>query len=61
MARRLTATSFTFISGAAAQAGVPEKLKLMRPTLAVSGTRNVKKTDMVLNGATPKLEVDSET
>ncbi|HWM61444.1 MAG TPA: urease subunit alpha [Rhizomicrobium sp.] len=57
----LAATSFTFISGAAAQAGVPEKLKLMRPALAVSGTRNVKKTDMVLNGATPKLEVDSET
>ena len=40
---------------------MPENLRLMRPTLAVSGTRTVKKTDMVLNGATPKLEVDSET
>jgi urease subunit alpha len=27
----------------------------------VKGTRTVKKTDMVLNGATPRIEVDPET
>jgi urease subunit alpha len=59
--RAMTSTSFTFISKAAAEEAVPQRLKLARPALAVSGTRTVKKTDMVLNGATPRLEVDPET
>ncbi len=50
----MAASSFTFVSKAALEAGVPEKLKLQRQALTVSGTRMVKKTDMVLNGATPQ-------
>ena len=57
----MAASSFTFVSKAALEASVPEKLKLQRQALAVSGTRTVKKTDMVLNGTTPKIEVDPET
>ena len=36
-------------------------LGLEKPLIAVSGTRTVKKSDMVLNGATPKIDVDPET
>ena len=55
------ASNFTFVSKAAQDSDVRGKLGLQRQTLAVSGTRTVKKTDMVLNGATPKIEVDPET
>ena len=34
---------------------------LEKPLSAVSGTRTVKKSDMVLNSATPKIDVDPET
>ena len=57
----MAASSFTFVSKAALEASVPEKLKLQRQALAVSGTRTVKKSDMVLNGAAPHIEVDPET
>ncbi|HEY0303290.1 MAG TPA: urease subunit alpha [Rhizomicrobium sp.] len=55
------ASNFPFVSKAALDNGVSARLGLRRQALAVSGTRNVKKTDMVLNGATPKIEVDPET
>ena len=55
------ASNFTFVSKAAQDSDLRGKLRLQRQTLAVSGTRKVKKTDMVLNGATPKIEVDPET
>jgi urease subunit alpha len=54
-------SNVTFVSKAAQDADVRSKLRLERQTLAVTGTRNVRKTDMVLNGATPKIEVDPET
>jgi urease subunit alpha len=57
----MAASSVTFISQAALDGGIPAKLGLRREALAVSGTRTVKKTDMVLNGATPHIEVDPET
>ena len=56
-----TASSFTFVSGAAHEAVVARKLGLRRQTIAVKGTRSVRKTDMILNGALPKIEVDPET
>ncbi|HEY4940340.1 MAG TPA: urease subunit alpha [Rhizomicrobium sp.] len=55
------ASNFTFVSKAAQDAGIRSKLGLHRQTIAVSGTRTVRKTDMVLNGATPRIEVDPET
>ena len=56
-----TASSFTFVSQAAQDADVAHKFGLRRQTIAVKGTRSVTKRDMVLNGAMPKIEVDSET
>ena len=59
--KSLAASCVTFVSGAAAKAGIAKKLKLDRIVLPVSGTRKLRKKDMILNGATPKVEVDSET
>jgi len=59
--KSLAASCVTFVSGAAVKAGIAKKLKLDRIVLPVSGTRKLRKKDMVLNGATPKMEVDSET
>ena len=36
-------------------------LGLEKPLIAVKGTRRLQKSDMVLNGATPKIDVDPET
>ena len=55
------ATSLSFVSRAALEAGVGEKLKLAKPLAAVRGTRTLAKSDMVHNGLTPHIEVDPET
>ncbi|HZG20004.1 urease subunit alpha [Herbaspirillum sp. BH-1] len=54
-------TSMTFVSQAAFDAGIGEQLKLNKPVVAVKNMRNLRKRDMIHNGATPKMEVDSET
>jgi urease subunit alpha len=54
-------TSFTFVSQAAFDAGIKEKLGLAKPVLPAFGMRSMRKTDMVHNGATPHMEVDPET
>ena len=51
----------TFVSGAAYDAGVGEKLGLKRQVMPVVGTRTLTKRHMVRNGNTPKIEVDPET
>ncbi len=53
--------SFTFVSQAALEAGIGERLKLNKTLIAVKNTRKVRKADMIHNGATPKMEVDPET
>jgi urease subunit alpha len=55
------ATSVTFVSAAAADAGIRRELGLHKRLVAVQGTRRVTKKDLVLNDATPKIEVDAET
>jgi urease subunit alpha len=55
------ATSLTFVSKAALQAGVGAKLGLRKRLEAVRGTRTVRKKDMVLNDALPVMEVDAQT
>jgi urease subunit alpha len=40
---------------------VAGKLDLARSVVAVEGTRRIGKRDMVLNDATPRMEVDPET
>jgi urease subunit alpha len=54
-------SAVTFVSQAALADGVGERLGLTRPLLPVEGCRTVRKSDMVLNGATPRMEVDPET
>jgi urease subunit alpha len=52
--------SLTFISNAASQSGLPEKLGLQNAT-AVEKCRHIGKADMVHNSATPRIEVDPES
>ncbi|MFN8524338.1 MAG: urease subunit alpha [Chloroflexota bacterium] len=55
------ATSVTFVSSAAAENGVRERLALAKRVVGVRGCRSVSKRDMVRNNALPKIEVDPET
>ncbi|MDX9699359.1 MAG: urease subunit alpha [Rhodocyclaceae bacterium] len=55
------ATSLTFVSQAALDNPQLAALGLRKPLVAVKGCRTVTKADMVLNDATPVMEVDPET
>jgi urease subunit alpha len=55
------ATSLTFVSRAALEAGIGQRLGLRKRLDGVRGTRTVRKRDMVLNDALPKMEVDPQT
>jgi urease subunit alpha len=59
--RSRTSSSVTFVSQAALADGVGDRLGLAKTTLAVEGTRSIGKRDMVLNDATPQIEVNPET
>lgn len=55
------ATSITFVSQAALNEGIGEKLGLKKKLSAVKGTRTLKKADMIHNNYAPKVDVDAET
>ncbi len=55
------ATSLTFISQAALDAGVPEQLGLKKRIAVVKGCRDVKKTDLIHNDYLPNIDVDPQT
>jgi len=59
--RAICSTSITFVSQVAVEREVPKKLGLQRRVVAVKNCRNVKKRDLKLNDALPKIEVDPET
>lgn len=59
--RALFETSVTFVSQAALDADVPERLGLQRRYVAVKGCRTVGKGDLVRNSACPRIDVDPET
>tara|TARA_R110002126_G_scaffold4971_15_gene26019 strand:+ start:1604 stop:3316 length:1713 start_codon:yes stop_codon:yes gene_type:complete len=60
--KSLTASSVSFVSQAGLDAGLGETLGLDRELLAVQNTRGgIGKSAMVLNGATPEIDVDPET
>jgi urease subunit alpha len=59
--KALAATAVTFVSEAALADGVAGKLGLEKQVLAVKNTRGIGKADMVLNAATPQIEVHPET
>ena len=57
--RCMTESSVTFVSQAALEKG--EKLGLAKKLLPVTNTRKIGKHSMVLNSATPRMEVNPET
>jgi len=60
--KSLTASSVSFVSQAGLDAGLGEALGLDRQLLAVKNTRaGIGKSAMLLNDATPEIDVDSET
>lgn len=54
-------SSITFMSQAAIERGVPQILQLRKKVRPVHGIRNLSKSDLKLNGATPEINVDPET
>jgi urease subunit alpha len=55
-------TSLTFVSKAAVETGLRAKLGVQKELVAVENVRGgISKASMVLNGATPNVEVDPET
>ena len=60
--RAIASSSVTFVSKAAADAGLAKRLGMARPLLPVANTRSgIDKRSMIHNGALPKIEVDPET
>ena len=59
-ARAVAQTSLTFLSAAAVGAELPARLELQRLISAVGDIRQVRKSDMKLNDATPQIEVHPE-
>ncbi|WP_321850199.1 urease subunit alpha [Pseudomonas paraveronii] len=57
----LHATSLTFISQAAEDAGLPQALGLKKQIAVVKGCRNVQKTDLIHNDYLPHIDVDPQT
>ena len=56
-----SATSVAFVSAAAEAEGVGEAIGLAKRTVPVQGCRDIRKVDMVHNGAQPEMEVDPQT
>ncbi|ANI94093.1 urease subunit alpha [Dietzia timorensis] len=59
--KALTSTRVTFMSQAAIDDGIPDRLGLDSPCLPVRGCRGIGKKDMVRNDRCPDIEVDPET
>ena len=59
--RSLTESAVSFVSQAGLDTDLKARLGLSKTLLAVSGTRRIGKAEMILNNATPRMEVDPET
>ncbi len=59
--RAMTATSVSFVSQAALEAGLAQRINLERRLVAVRDCRTIGKKDMILNAWQPAMEVDPET
>jgi urease subunit alpha len=57
----LQQTCVSFLSAAACEAGVADRLQLRRQVRPVERTRTITKRDLVRNDALPAIEVDPET
>jgi len=61
-AKAITGSSVTFVSKAALADGLKERLGVGKTMLAVENTRGgISKASMILNDATPRIDVDPET
>jgi urease subunit alpha len=56
-----TATSVSFVSQSALDGDVGKRLGLRKRLVAVSGTRKLRKRDLILNDYLPHIEVDAQT
>jgi urease subunit alpha len=61
LGRAVKKTCYTFMSKAAIELGVPQKLGLEKIVLPVKNCRNIGKKDMMWNSSTPEITVDPET
>ncbi|WP_299793325.1 urease subunit alpha [uncultured Marivita sp.] len=59
--RSVEHSAVVFVSEAAQADGIGDKLGIAKKTLAVQNTRGIGKSDLKLNTATPKVEVNPET
>jgi urease subunit alpha len=59
--RSVEHNAVVFVSEAAQAAGIGKSLGLAKQTLAVQNTRKIGKSDLILNNATPKIDVNPET
>ena len=58
----IAATALTFVSGTSLAKGLASTLRVSKPLVAVENTRGtLRKSSMIHNGATPKLDIDPET
>ena len=51
----------SFVSQAALEDGIGERLGLHKRLVAVAGTRHIGKRDLLLNDYLPRIEVDAQT
>jgi urease subunit alpha len=61
LGRAVERSAVIFVSRAAEEDDLRARLGLAKATLAVEHTRDIAKRDMVLNAATPEVEIDPET
>jgi urease subunit alpha len=59
--KALYSTSITFVSKAAFELGIPQKLNLQKTIQPVEHIRSLSKKDMAYNNAMPKIDVDPQT
>jgi urease subunit alpha len=59
--RSVEHSAVCFVSAAAQADGIRDKLGLAKQTVAVQNTRNIGKSDLIHNSATPHMEVNPET
>ena len=59
--RSVEKSAVSFVSQAAQEMNIANSLHLAKQTVAVKGTRDISKLDMVMNNCIPEIEVDSET
>ncbi|WP_416394748.1 urease subunit alpha [Allohahella sp. A8] len=57
----IAATSLTFVSQLSLESDLAKRLKLNKTLSACKRVRQLRKSDMILNDATPRIEVDAQT